>query len=75
MGDAKSGSKQDFISTREAAVRLGVALSTIQSWVETGILPAWKTAGGHREDSRRCRRRSFDASEGCSVFRAVARSI
>jgi excisionase family DNA binding protein len=48
MGDAKSGSKQDFISTREAAVRLGVALSTIQSWVETGILPAWKTAGGHR---------------------------
>lgn len=40
--------KQDFLSTREAASRLGVALSTIQSWVETGILPAWKTAGGHR---------------------------
>lgn len=28
--------------------RLGVALSTVQAWVETGVLPAWKTAGGHR---------------------------
>ncbi len=37
-----------FLSTREAAARLGVALSTVQSWVETGTLPAWKTAGGHR---------------------------
>ena len=37
-----------FISTREAASRLGVALSTVQAWVESGILPAWKTAGGHR---------------------------
>ncbi|MDD4912432.1 MAG: response regulator [Sideroxydans sp.] len=37
-----------FISTREAAARLGVALSTVQAWVETGVLPAWKTAGGHR---------------------------
>lgn len=38
----------EFISTRAAAARLGVALSTIQVWVETGVLPAWKTAGGHR---------------------------
>lgn len=37
-----------FLSTREAAARLGVALSTIQTWVESGTLPAWKTAGGHR---------------------------
>jgi len=37
-----------FLSTREAAAKLGVALSTVQAWVETGILPAWKTAGGHR---------------------------
>ena len=39
---------EKFISTREAASRLGVALSTVQAWVESGILPAWKTAGGHR---------------------------
>jgi excisionase family DNA binding protein len=37
-----------FISTRAAAARLGVAVSTVQGWVETGVLPAWKTAGGHR---------------------------
>lgn len=39
---------KSFITTREAAARLGVALSTIQTWVENGMLPAWKTAGGHR---------------------------
>lgn len=36
------------ISTREAADRLGVSVRTIQLWVESGILEAWKTPGGHR---------------------------
>nr|WP_316641626.1 response regulator [uncultured Roseateles sp.] len=36
------------MSTRDAAERLGVALRTVQLWVESGVLPAWKTAGGHR---------------------------
>ncbi len=27
---------------------LGVGLTTVQTWVESGSLPAWKTAGGHR---------------------------
>lgn len=40
--------KDEFITTREAARLLGVGLSTVQGWVEAGILPAWKTAGGHR---------------------------
>jgi len=31
---------------------LGVALRTVQLWVESGVLPAWKTAGGHRRISR-----------------------
>lgn len=39
---------EKFFSTREAANQLGVALSTVQAWVESGVLPAWKTAGGHR---------------------------
>lgn len=38
----------DFMSTREAADMLGVALRTVQLWVENGSLRAWKTAGGHR---------------------------
>lgn len=37
-----------FISTREASQMLGVALRTVQLWVESGVLHAWKTAGGHR---------------------------
>lgn len=27
---------------------LGVSLSTVQTWVESGVLQAWKTSGGHR---------------------------
>jgi excisionase family DNA binding protein len=37
-----------FYTSREAAKKLGVSTTTIQLWVESGILPAWKTAGGHR---------------------------
>ena len=38
----------EFYSTREAAVRLGLSLGTVQKMVETGALSAWKTSGGHR---------------------------
>lgn len=38
----------DTCTTREAAKKLNVALSTIQTWVESGHLEAWKTPGGHR---------------------------
>lgn len=40
--------KSGFLSTREAASRLGVSLGTVQNMVEGGVLKAWKTAGGHR---------------------------
>ena len=48
----KSVANDDVLSTREAAEKLGVALRTVQLWVEGGVLPAWKTAGGHRRISR-----------------------
>lgn len=35
-------------STHEAAERLGVSHRTVQLWVESGQLRAWKTVGGHR---------------------------
>lgn len=38
----------EFLSTRQAALRLGVSLGTVQNMVENGVLDAWKTAGGHR---------------------------
>ncbi|KAB2314573.1 response regulator [Betaproteobacteria bacterium SCN2] len=40
--------KFNFYTSREAAKVLGVSVTTIQIWVESGVLPAWKTAGGHR---------------------------
>lgn len=48
----KSATNSDVLSTRDAAEQLGVALRTVQLWVEHGVLPAWKTAGGHRRISR-----------------------
>jgi excisionase family DNA binding protein len=37
-----------ILTTSEAAQLLGVAVSTVQLWMESGALPAWKTPGGHR---------------------------
>ena len=43
-----SKEEETFLTTRQAAERLGVNFRTIQNWVEKGVLRAWKTAGGHR---------------------------
>lgn len=40
--------EKSFCTTREAGVLLGVSVGTVQLWVESGLLQAWKTAGGHR---------------------------
>ena len=40
--------KKTFCTTREAATLLGVSVGTVQLWVESGLLQAWKTNGGHR---------------------------
>lgn len=45
-------SADDYLSTREVAEQLGVAVRTVQLWVESGVLRAWKTAGGHRRITR-----------------------
>ena len=42
----------EVCTTRQAAERLGVSLRTVQLWVESGVLKAWKTAGGHRRVAR-----------------------
>ena len=38
----------EYLSTRQAAHRLGVSLGTVQNMVESGALEAWRTTGGHR---------------------------
>jgi excisionase family DNA binding protein len=35
-------------STLAVAKRLGISLQTVQRWVDSGRLKAWKTPGGHR---------------------------
>lgn len=40
--------KGENCTTKEAAKRLAVTPRTIQLWAEAGVLPAWKTPGGHR---------------------------
>lgn len=38
----------EIVTTSKAADLLGVAVSTVQKWVELGKLESWKTPGGHR---------------------------
>ncbi|MBF0180005.1 MAG: response regulator [Magnetococcales bacterium] len=37
----------DFVTTSRAAKLLGVSQRTIHYWLESGVINAWKTAGGH----------------------------
>lgn len=48
----KISANEALMTTREAGEQLGVAVRTVQLWVEAGLLPAWRTAGGHRRIAR-----------------------
>jgi len=48
LGISMQKNEKDYFSTREVAKLLNVAVSTIQSWTDSGLLRAWTTAGGHR---------------------------
>jgi excisionase family DNA binding protein len=50
---AKEFSSDDYCGTTYAAKLLGLSVATVQSLVEKGEIPAWKTLGGHRRLSLR----------------------
>ncbi|MGB5390214.1 MAG: helix-turn-helix domain-containing protein, partial [Thermoanaerobaculia bacterium] len=39
---------KDVLSPKEFAQAIGVSESSIKRWVDSGTIPASKTAGGHR---------------------------
>ena len=51
------------LTTRQAATLLNVSVRTVQLWVESGALQAWKTAGGHRRISVRSIQQLLDEKE------------
>lgn len=40
--------KDSILTTTAVAQILGVATSTVQTWMEHGLIASWKTPGGHR---------------------------
>ena len=59
-------------STVEVAKRLGLSLQTVQRWVDSGRLKAWKTPGGHRRIDARSADLLFEENER-SLGQDVAR--
>jgi excisionase family DNA binding protein len=48
ISSKSTDSNENYITTRDAAVMLGVTVRTIQNWVDSGKLFAKITLGGHR---------------------------
>ncbi len=57
----RPGPRPSSYSTAHVAKRLGISVPTVQRWVDTGQLQAWKTPGGHRRIDAESAERLFEA--------------
>jgi len=46
LGDAQMA--KGYLTSREVALILGVSESSVKRWIDDGLMPATRTAGGHR---------------------------
>lgn len=49
--DTRDPETAEFLTSSQAAKRLGLSMATIQKLVDNNVLQAWKTFGGHRRIS------------------------
>ncbi len=71
----------DWLSLRDAAKLLGVHPGTVRSWSDKGLLPVYRTQGGHRRFKRdevelwASTSRGREAIDPASVVQAAVRNI
>ncbi|MFH1183799.1 MAG: helix-turn-helix domain-containing protein [Chloroflexota bacterium] len=73
--------EDEWLTLQQAAALLGVHPGTVRSWSDKGLLPVYRTRGGHRRFKRgevelwASTSRGTDAVDPASVVQAALRSI
>ncbi|HET6845446.1 MAG TPA: helix-turn-helix domain-containing protein [Anaerolineales bacterium] len=73
--------KDDWLTLQEAATLLGVHPGTVRNWSDKGVLPVYRTRGGHRRFKRAevelwaSTSRGDDKIDPASIIQAALRSI